>query len=313
MIVGMKSKWRQTLARGVVLVGVFLFGAMPSAGAANAVAAHVVRFSHPPAKYSVLRNNHPLPVTFNMSLINGDVVVVNEPSATLGIRFVDSRDVSISKANSPYRIESRATKPEVTSNFLLTLWSNVTKAQTAGSRSTSTRDTASAQTVWANPDTQPLALRLPGLSDATAQIAAGERHLMLRWEGGKPPFRVQVRAADGKLLCDEAGIPSRVLAIRSHTVALPPGRYGVRISDSADAAVNGGFAAVANAPVAVVAVNAGDDPAASVTDAATRFLEKNDHPSHYYEAYLTLYDALGKGWEPAEALAAWIAEGATTP
>jgi len=296
-------------AFNAAVVWMFLAGVAQNANAAEAVAAHVVGMNHPPANYVVLRAKQKLPITFDLSLQNGDVVIVNDPHATIAIRYVDHRDVSLSQAKSPYTIQSRATKPEVTSNFLLTLWSNVTKASYSGFRSTSARDAnISDSASMVALENKPLALLIPGLSDGTAKIAAGQRHLMMQWSGGIAPYRFVLRNAKGDLLCEESAIPTRVLAIRSHTVALPPGRYDVQISDNGNTIVLGSFVAVEGG-LPHAAAQAGDDPAETATHDSEVLAEKDD-PTLYYEAYLKLYDALGKNWQPAEALASWIAGGA---
>lgn len=294
--------WRKTFET-LVAFGLIAVGPAP---AADTVAAHVVKLSHQTAKYQVLRDKHALPITYNMSLRNGDVVVVIDAAAVMGLRYVDSRTVDVTKASSPYIVLSKATKPEVTSNFLMTLWQNVTKAQNAGFRSTSTRD-VDPGAVSAGLDRQALSLGIPGLADASAQIAAGDRHLLLRWSGGRAPYRVVVRGGEGKVLVDEANIPTRVLAIGSHTVHFAPGAYRFEVTDGAGASVQGGFSAIEG--LRVPTPDAGGDAVDAATQTAA-LLAAGDDPSRYYEAYLQLYATLGANWGPAEALAAWLAEGA---
>jgi hypothetical protein len=276
------------------------------AGAAEAVAAHVVGMDHPASAYTVLRDNRKLPITFNMPLQNGDVIVVDDPQAAISVRFVDRRDMSISRSQSPYTVHSLATKPEVTSNFLLTLWANVTKAKNAGFRSTSARD-VNVSEGFSDFGPKPLALPMPGLAAGTARVSAGDRYIMMRWEGGTAPYRFVLRDAKEDTLVDEAGISTRMLAIRSHTVNLVPGRYVIEISDNGNTVVRGSFTA-AGGIFDMTHLTDGDTVEASTNAAA--LIAAGDDLSLYFEAYLRLGGALAQHWEPAEALAGWIANGA---
>lgn len=92
-----------------------------------------------------------------------------------------------------------------------------------------------------------LALAPPGLEDRSAIVGAGHRHLALAWQGGIPPFSVEILRADRTAVVSEANINARLLRLREPR-SLPPDRYSVRVHDATGASVEGGFTALNTAP-----------------------------------------------------------------
>jgi len=273
------------------------FAVLPEPAAAAGVAAYVAGIGGDSRDYHVMRAQQSLAVRFNMPLLDGDVIALGGAGARLRLRYVDGRDVTVTPDNAPYRVSGRGSQPAAATNFLEALWDDVTKAHDLGLRSTSMRD----GTATSN---DPLAVGIPGLGDGTAVIAAGRRHLMLEWSGGVAPYRFLLYGPRGTVLADETGIGTPGLQIGSHAIDFAPGRYRFVLSDATKVTVTGSFEAVSRG-VPALGEPRGDR---AQTDAAAKLAAGGD-PKLAYEAYLRLFDAVASRWEPAQALAAWIARG----
>ena len=99
------------------------------------VAAYVVGFDRPLAAYGISRAmRSPVQLVFNQPLVNGDVIIVRDPSATLIIRYVDRRVVNVNARMSPYRVWSDASETSVAGNTRRSVWDGVTRTADSGMR-----------------------------------------------------------------------------------------------------------------------------------------------------------------------------------
>jgi hypothetical protein len=253
----------------------------------------VVALDGASSEYVVTRQGQPVPITFNMALMIGDEVKVSDPTRSIKVRYVDGGEETITRLNSPFRFNPRAEVADTLSNFLRDLWKNVTKAHDDGLRTIVIRD----------PDR--LSIAMPGLSDKTARIEAGDRHFMLVWRGGRGPYRVTVRDDKTQIILDEEELPTRQLVVSSRTTRFNPGRYTVEVSTGGQRA-SGEFTAVASGRPTPTAL--ASDPEGAVA-AAEALAEENDR-ALLYEAYLRLYAGIRDQYGLAQALADYFAVGA---
>lgn len=264
--------------------------------AAHAGAAYVADFDHRSAAYHIERQGHAAPVRFNLPLQNGDRVYVDEPGATLVIRYSDKKKTTATYGP-PVTVDGARNVATSRSNTSDLIWQRATDSHnhrvTTGTKG----------------DDGPLALLLPGLRDGTARIAAGERHLMLGWSGGVGPYAVTLRNADGTVY--ETTNKLRNLIVFSHPLVFKPGRYDIEISDHGNSTVRGSFTVVSEG-IPKPAARADDAVDQSISDAAE--LAASGDRSLYFEAYLRLFDAINtpdkQGDPRARVLALWISDGA---
>ena len=279
--------------------------AMQSAAPAQPVrvAAYVVGFDRPLAAYGISRAMRPpVQLVFNQSLVNGDVIMVRDPSATLMIRYVDRRVVIVNARMSPYRVWSDASEPSVAGNTRRSVWDGVTRAADSGMRSTNTR----------GDDGTPLRLLIPGLSNGRARIASGARHFGLEWRGGEGPFRLVVSTGSGTVLADEVNIATRGVTIARRFVQFGEGNFIVTLTDGKGATATGRFSAASSGlPPAPdpTSVPASFDGAARDVMTCGAMVEA-DRSQFALEAYQCAFDAAQSGWQPAIELRRWIGEGA---
>lgn len=277
-------------------IAVMLMAVILSAGSAHAqVGARVgkvVALDGVSSDYVVRRQGRSVPITFNMALLTEDEIEVRIPKRSMKILYVDGTDDIITATNSPFRLKPRAAVTDPASNFRRALWQNVTKAHDDGLRTTAIRDR------------DRLTLDMPGLSDGTARIAAGDRHFMLQWNGGRGPYRVVVRDSRMQVILDEEDLPTRQLIISSRMIRFEPGRYTVEVSAEGQR-VTGEFTAM-TAGVPREEVLSGDAEGAV---AAAEALAVADDRALIYEAYLRLYAGIRARYGLAQALGNYFAVG----
>lgn len=89
--------------------------------------------------------------------------------------------------------------------------------------------------------------------DGTTRLEAGVRDVQMYWQGGCPPFSAQLTAASGTVASLDS-LSDR--EARFEHVALPPGRYGVRVTDASGRTAVGTFEAAREPPPMPAAVTA---------------------------------------------------------
>jgi len=282
----------------IPFVVMLLVAGTARAAALEQVSAHMIAIDNSSLLYHVMRHGASVPISFTMALLNGDVITIDAPSATMTIRYVDSRDDTITSGKSPYVVQSAATATDQTSNFVRGLWEDVTKSGDSWRSNTSIRDIP-----------LPLSLTLPGLTDGSARIAAGKRHFMVAWHDGIAPYRVVLRDGTGKVLVDEQGLSATQLTVDSQVTDFAPGQYAIEITDASGAPVKGSFRAMAGGMPRAKEHTPKSNRPDEVTEAAAELLVSGDR-SLAYEAYLELYPAIDAKWQPAQELAVWISQGA---
>ncbi len=267
------------------------------------VAAVIIGLDRQSSSYYIRRGNMGIQVRFYAPLINGDIIQVLDPSASLTIRFVNAHIVRVTRANSPFRINLVVQRPSAGSNMGNVVWMNVTRSGDAGVRTMGSRgvDTLSAGQ---------LRMGLPGLADGVAVIAAGERKFAVEWNGGKPPYRVVLTNGAGRVLSDEAAIKTQRLLVTSRLVAFEPGKYSLTLTDAEGARVQGSFEA-SSQPLPAPGVEQASDLEGDALAAFTAaWLIEKDQKRLSYEAYLRIQDAAENGWQPAIELRRWLGSGA---
>jgi len=97
-----------------------------------------------------------------------------------------------------------------------------------------------------------------------ARVKAGERGLSLAWNGGCPPYRLELKSEHGSLRV-ESGLA--LPEFRFETVSLDPGPYSVSITDAVGTSVTFPFAARMDAPAWPDALAGNTSPIATVARA----------------------------------------------
>lgn len=264
----------------------------PVLGQVRSLVGKMIAIDGPSTSYVVRRQDALVPVTFNMAFLNGDTIEVLKPDQSMKIRYVDGKDDKITKANSPFLLKPRAPVTDATSNQIRALWKNVTKSHDDGLATHAVRDN------------DRLALDMPGLSDKTARITAGDRHFMLLWNGGRPPYQVIVRNSRNEILVDEK-LPQRQLLVSSRTIAFVQGTYTIELSTQSER-VLGGFEAVSSGTPQARLLKT--DPEGAVL--AAEELATSGDRALLYEAYLQLFAGIRARYDLAQALGEYLANGA---
>ena len=86
---------------------------------------------------------------------------------------------------------------------------------------------------------------LPALTAGGEKVQAGTRNLLVRLLGGTAPYRVEIRDSQDRLVAAKTSDGHEVVL---DAVALAPGSYQIKITDSTPRTLEGSFIAVALAP-----------------------------------------------------------------
>lgn len=86
---------------------------------------------------------------------------------------------------------------------------------------------------------------LPALTAGGEKVRAGSRDLLVRLLGGTAPYKVEVRDSQDRVVAAKTSDGHEVVL---RAVALAPGSYRIRITDSTPRTLEGSFAAVTDAP-----------------------------------------------------------------
>ena len=86
---------------------------------------------------------------------------------------------------------------------------------------------------------------LPALTAGGQQVQAGSRSMLVRLLGGTSPYKVEIRDAQDRVVAAKSSDGHEVAL---GAVALSPGAYKIKITDSTPRTLEGGFTAVATPP-----------------------------------------------------------------
>jgi hypothetical protein len=132
---------------------------------------------------------------------------------------------------------------------------------------------------------------LPALLAGGEQVRAGPRDLLVRLLGGTAPYKVEIRDAQDKVVAAKTSDSHEVVL---GAVALAPGAYKIRITDSTPRSLDGGFVAVAAAPPSDSSYADLTDP--EIRTAATATVLARNAPGVWsFEAELQLQAAPANG------------------
>lgn len=286
---------------GTILGNVAVVWALSAAAnAGNPAVAQIVDFNMSTDAYAIVRVGAHPKVSYYQDLNRGDKILVKRADATIVIHYADQRTDIVTRAKSPYTVHTIAGGGFSLSRLVAELWQNATFEADTVRRSDLTRGATPTAKSAA------LALRIPGLADGSARIAAGPRHFVLQWVDGRRPYRVTVSGSAGETVVDERDIDGERLIVRSQAASFAPGRYDIRLVDAEGKIVYGSFTAVAAGIPAVQ--DFPDVPNAAEKSVLNGVLLSRD-PTYAYEALLRLYDGLAAQARVAEDCATWIARG----
>ncbi|MGR9088471.1 MAG: hypothetical protein ACU841_15580 [Gammaproteobacteria bacterium] len=197
------------------LLGMMLMSSFP----ANAEI-WVKDFNGQPEQYRLQRNDRNLEIRHYLVLNNGDRIWVEKGHA-LQLESGDGKVVAVTPANSPYRVQDTGKAPGILTN--LVSW--------AGDWFKTKVEDGTAQPVVSLVTRSEIApITLPLMPEKPVQLVSGSRPLHLVWEGGDPPFRVQLMDQEKKTaVFDQQGINESLYA--SPPVSLIPGSYRLSIAD----------------------------------------------------------------------------------
>lgn len=246
--------------------------------------------------YRIVRQGRECRVQLWMTLMAGDRISVLEKDGWLRVQFVSRRQKMI-RAGPPVRLKAPTRRRSLIENIAIEIIRQFSRARDRGHEPAGMRGEG------------PLALRLTGLDNGAARIAAGKRHLAVGWRGGTPQYTVRFYADNRSTpLLTESRIQGSQLVIRSRRVRLSPGDYLIRIIDGRGKKVEGRFTAV-DAPRI-------PDPPADLAPAwvsreakqviAAYWLAGQENGRWAYEAYLRVA-TLSASYGPAKDLMYMIA------
>jgi|GEM_PF-5440007 len=170
-----------------------------------------------------------------LGLLNsGERLRVVEPGATVYVQYFDGSTVEVSY-DTEHLAEHRAKSPALLQNIQSVVGDKL--AADSGQRT---------KYLVTRGQLEPLRFATHDLTCGTAQVSEGDRSLLIRWVGGRPPFRVVLREEGGGSIVESQSEIDAAL--------MPPARleserrYELLVIDSSGESVSGTFRAVAYAP-----------------------------------------------------------------
>ncbi len=193
-------------------------------------AALIVDFEGGAESYRLTRGSAFMPVGILRPLRDGDRVRVLTPGGELILQMADRSLRRLRQADGEQCVSQ--TRPSWLGNMATRLGEALTVSRLGrwygvgrGSNGTG----------------QALSLAHPDLRDGTARVSAGERHVGLAWNGGEPPFSVDIVGPGNRVIVRERVYENALLLGAPRSIA--PGRYLVSVRDSRGAFVRGAFLA----------------------------------------------------------------------
>jgi hypothetical protein len=177
-------------------------------------------FNGQPEQYKLLRNGKNFGIQYYLVLKKGDQIWVDK-GQKLNLESDDGQIIVIKSSNSPYLVQDEGKAPGVLTN--LVSW--------AGEWFNAKVEDGTAQPVVSlvtRAEITPIVLSLA--SAQPVKLMADTRPLHFVWEGGDPPYRVQLLSRDNKMVVlNQDGIKEP--RYDSPSVFLNPGAYQLKIND----------------------------------------------------------------------------------
>lgn len=216
----MSTSWRRTYALGALLCL-----SMPSQAAT-----WIQDFGGKPSDYELKRAGQSIPIEYYLELRPCDELsVLNLTKGhELALKRDDGSEEKVTIDNSPYYVQSYGKPPGIITNVIAWVGRWTTGRVKAG-------EDRSLVSLTTRTEVAPVAISVPLAPGGTAKLAAGTRPLHLYWQGGEPPFRLQLIAtADNRIVMDERDIRPQAHHWRftSAPIGLEPGQYRLEIGDA---------------------------------------------------------------------------------
>jgi hypothetical protein len=278
---------------GIFLAGACVVAFLTPARAEQTLARHVGSvhaYSGKGSDFVLKRAGQTVPVRLLLPLEEGDEITTPK-DGVLVIRYTDGSEDKVTQERPPFRVTAHGRPVALSDKALVVL-------ERAGLWASKKQE--SMRPAVGRRDTDPLAWLIPGLSDGSARVVRGDRRLGLAWKGGKGPFRVTIKGADGRTLLDAKVKPSEVGTIEPRK--LEPGQHDVILEAADGKRLEGRFIVVeaGAAPPAEAELQTWLAPGWAGAVAA-RSLAEQDR-AWCYEAYLALIGAEKNDFPLAERL-----------
>jgi hypothetical protein len=177
-------------------------------------------FNGQPDQYVLQRNGKNLGIRHYLVLKKGDQIRV-EKGQELNLESDDGQIVVVKSSNSPYLVQDEGKAPGVLTN--LVSW--------AGEWLNAKVEDGTAQPVVSlvtRAEITPIIM--PLVQVQPTKLMADTRSLHFIWEGGDPPYRVQLMSQDNKtMVLDQDGLKEP--RYDSPSVTLNPGSYRLKVND----------------------------------------------------------------------------------
>lgn len=229
------------------------------------------------------------PVKVLMPLWEGDQITA-QGSSVLTIAYTDRTTEEIEKKKSPFTVKAQGDPVNLGDNVWRLLSWTYRLQEPLGAAGTRGKD-------------ERLGWMVPGVSAGSAHVVRSERRLGVAWKGGKGPYRVMIRASDGKTLLDERAKDRELLSVKP--LKLSSGRYKVLIIDAKRKQLKGSFTVVEPSVLPVTEAAPAWFPKGAARAFRAQELASEEEYRWCYEAYLSLigveedFGEEGKGSWPA--------------
>jgi len=159
------------------------------------------------------------PINYFSALYEGDQLIISNPNDWLVLWFGGDRTIRLEPKDSPYNVPGATSWIEAFDRFLSSVFELLGPSPTLGKISAVSRGTPGG----------PLETPIFDIQSSLV-MAAGKRPFALEWNGGVPPFRVEI-ARDGVVELVDSWPDIRVQGLDPQQIDFTPGGYQIFVRD----------------------------------------------------------------------------------